>query len=107
MTLVIIVNKVKAGKVQYNLYYIKDNKLVPIGFSGLNTDYEEIKQYKRTYKDRSFVYESTKYNCYGAPVDIIRALADKFHDFQLIDNDNNGITGRDIEGFIREHNCMY
>jgi hypothetical protein len=107
MTLVIIVNKVKAGKVQYNLYYIKDNKLIPIGFSGLATDYNEIKQNKREYKDRSFIYESTKYNSYGAPVDIIRALADKFQEFQLIDNDNNGITGRDIEGFLREYSCIY
>jgi hypothetical protein len=107
MTLVIIVNKVKAGKIQYQLYYIKDNKLIPIGFDGLKTDYEKIKQYKRTYKDRSFVYESTKYNSYGAPVDIIRALKDRFQDFQLIDNDNNGITGRDIDGFLREYSGMY
>jgi hypothetical protein len=105
MTLIIIVNKVKAGKVQYNLYYIKENKLIPIGFPGLDTDYSEIKQNKREYKDKSFVYESTQYTCYGAPKDIIKALANKFDEFQIID-DNNAITGRDIKGFLKEYRII-
>lgn len=103
MTLVIINTKTNKTSCYYNLYYIENNNLIPIGFSGLETDYSEIQENKKHLKDRTFTYKSTHYNPYGVPVDIVRALKDKFDTFQYIDDTYNGVSNHITAKFLNEY----
>jgi hypothetical protein len=103
MTLVIINTKTNKTTCYYKLFYIKDGVLVPLGFDGLGTDYSEVEQFKKVLSNNTFVYQSKKYNGNGVPVDIIRALKDKFDTYQYIDDFYNGVTAGSTEHFLNEY----
>ena len=107
MTLVIFNYKSNKTSIYYKLFYIKEGKLIPIGFEGLDTDYKEIAEFKKVLSGQRFVYKSTCYNSYGIPLDILRVLKNKFTDYQYIDDWYNGTTYNTIEKTLREYSTYY
>ena len=103
MTLVIFNYKSNKTSIYYKLFYIKDGLLVPIGFDGLKTDYDEIKQYKKELSGARFVYVSKNYNSTGLPLDIMNALKDKFETTQYIDDFYNGVTTEQTDRTVKAY----
>ena len=90
MKLLIICIKKNSASRCYRLYKQEGEKLIEIGFSGLGTDYNEIADNKKTFKDGNFYYISKKYRFNGVPRDIIYKLQGLFDEIEYIDNYYNG-----------------
>ena len=107
MTLVIINTKSNKTSIYCKLFYIKEGNIIPIGFDGLETDYREIKPYKKELSGHRFVYKSTRYNGTGIPLDLLEALKNKFTHYLYIDDFYNGITNGEIKRTLQEYSCYY
>jgi hypothetical protein len=101
MKLMIINIKINSASRYYRLYKVEGEKIVEIGFSGLGTDYEEIKGNKKNYKDGSFVYVSKKYRADGIPRDIVYYLRHRFSKLIMIEGNYNGVQVYDVKTVLK------
>jgi galactokinase/mevalonate kinase-like predicted kinase len=107
MTLLIINTKINSNSRYYRLYKIVNGAPVEIGFSGLGTDYEEIKENKKNIDKYMFCYKSKKYRADGIPRDIIYKLKDKFSNLIYIDSYYNGVYTSTIKHELKQMHDNY
>ena len=107
MRLMIINTKINNASRYYRLYKMDGEKITEIGFSGLGTDYDEIKGNKKDYKDGSFVYVSRFYRVDGIPRDIVYYLRHRFSELIMIEGNFNGVQYYDVKTVLKSANDNY
>ncbi len=92
---------------QFKLFELKncENGLssTPIGFSGLGTDYPELKKFMHM-KDRTLVFQDKNLSSGGAPIALVNALQ-KIHKGSKILFSNNYSAGQleDISSLAKDY----